>query len=222
MDNNVGIKRKCGCCGKYLYVNKTNLNDVTYYDKITYHSNCFIEICQRRTGKRNASKKWQWALDHIDSVKNDTYLHFINSIYRDEIYQFIRESYNITIIPTTIWNKLSDIYTGTFKGMIQGIPPEHLLDMWRRKINFLNKNAKKKEIKGVYMRPDQRINYDLTILVNKYDSYLEWKRQQKLLEVEEQNIGEQNIVNQAVNYHKIDRGNMKDDDISALVDDIFG
>ena len=178
MDNNVGIKRKCGCCGEYLYVNKTNLNDVIYYDKITYHSNCFIEICQRKTGKRNASKKWQWALDHINSIKNDTYLHFSNSIYRDEIYQFIRESYNITIIPTTIWNKLSDIYTGTFKGMIQGIPPEHLLDMWRRKINFLNKNAKKKEIKGVYMRPDQRINYDLTILVNKYDSYLEWKRTQ--------------------------------------------
>lgn len=57
MDNNVGIKRKCGCCGEYLYVNKTNLNDVIYYDKITYHSNCFIEICQRKTGKLKRLKK---------------------------------------------------------------------------------------------------------------------------------------------------------------------
>ena len=48
MDNNVGIKRKCGCCGEYLYVNKTNLNDVIYYDKITYHSNCFIEILEEK------------------------------------------------------------------------------------------------------------------------------------------------------------------------------
>ena len=22
-----GIKRKCGCCGEYLYINKTNIND---------------------------------------------------------------------------------------------------------------------------------------------------------------------------------------------------
>ena len=37
---------------------------------------------------------------------------------------------------------------------------------------MLNGVAERNEIKGIKMSADQRLNYDLSILVNKYDSYL--------------------------------------------------
>ena len=219
------IKRKCGCCGEYLYINKNNIDDAIYYDKKTYHSSCFINICKKRSANKRVdiSEKWNWVYNHIKSIKNDTYLHFIDLIEKDEVYQFIKEAYDLTIIPTTVWQKLSNIYEGTFKGMSVGIPPSDLLDMWKRKIDMLNGIAKKNETKGIHMQPDQRLNYDLSILVNKYDSYLRWKEKQRILEAEKETEKTQNIVSQSIGYTKnISQDNSETDDISDLVDDIFG
>ena len=224
-NNQIGIKRKCGCCGESLYINKNNIDDAIYYDKKTYHSSCFINICKKRSANKRVdiSEKWNWVYNHIKSIKNDTYLHFIDLIEKDEVYQFIKEAYDLTIIPTTVWQKLSNIYEGTFKGMSVGIPPSDLLDMWKRKIDMLNGIAKKNETKGIHMQPDQRLNYDLSILVNKYDSYLRWKEKQRILEAEKETEKTQNIVSQSIGYTKnISQDNNETDDISDLVDDIFG
>lgn len=70
--------------------------------------------------------------------------------------------------------------------MSVGIPPSDLLDMWQRKIDMLNGIAKKNEVKGIHMQPEQRLSYDLSILINKYDSYLRWKEKQKILEAEKE------------------------------------
>ena len=107
--------------------------------------------------------------------------------------------------------------------MSVGIPPSDLLDMWKRKIDMLNGIAKKNETKGIHMQPDQRLNYDLSILVNKYDSYLRWKEKQRILEAEKETEKTQNIVSQSIGYTKnISQDNNETDDISDLVDDIFG
>lgn len=224
-DNQLSIKRKCGCCGEYLYINKNNIDKAIYYDKKTYHSDCFINLCKKRsTSKRiNISEKWKWNFNHIEIIKNDTYSHFIESIEKDEVFQFIKEAYDLTIIPTTVWQKLNNIYNGTFKGMSVGIPPSDLLDMWKRKIDMLNGIAKKNESRGIHMQPDQRLNYDLSILINKYDSYLRWKEKQRILEVEKESDKTQNIVNRSIGYIKnTKQNNLDTDDISDLVDDIFG
>ena len=109
--------------------------------------------------------------------------------------------------------------------MSTGIPPSDLLDMWKRKIDMLNGIAEKNESKGIHMQPDQRLSYDLSILINKYDSYLRWKEKQRILEVEKENEKTQNIVGQSIGYiknTKHNNNNLDTDDISNLVDDIFG
>jgi hypothetical protein len=104
-----------------------------------------------------------------------------------------------------------------------GIPPEHLLDMWKRKIDMLNGIASRNETKGIKMKPDQRINYDLSILVNKYDSYLKWLEKQKIIEAERETAKNENIVGKSIGYMATKQSNKNDsDDISDLVDDIFG
>ena len=109
--------------------------------------------------------------------------------------------------------------------MITGIPPEHLLDMWGRKIDLLNTIADRNKTRGIQMSIDKRINYDLSILVNKYDSYLKWLEKQKIVEAENKktielrkSAIETSIINTKANEGSL---NQKNDDMSDLVDDIF-
>ena len=60
------------------------------------------------------------------------------------------------------------------------VPPEDLLDMWRQKRNYLDKVAEQNRKKGNEISGVNRVNYDLAILLSKYDSYLKWKEQQKI------------------------------------------
>lgn len=222
----VGIKRKCGCCGENFYISKDNIDDAIYYDKKTYHSSCFISMCHKRSEMKRVdiSQKWTWVLNHLDSIKNDSYSHMFYVIEKEDVFNFIKETYDMSVIPTTVWQKLSNIYAGTFKGMSVGIPPSHLLDMWKRKIDMLNSITSKNETKGIHMQPDQRLNYDLSILVNKYDSYLKWLEKQKIIEAEKDIDKSQNIVSQSIGYSNKSKNVDVDDsdDISDLVDDIFG
>lgn len=223
-DQQIGIHRKCGCCREGFYISNANIDDAIYYDKKTYHSSCFISICNKRSKmkREDISQKWKWTLEHLELIKQESYKHLSLSIAKENVFDFIKDAYDVTIIPTTVWQKIGNIYNGTFKGMSVGIPPEHLLDMWKRKIEMLNGIAARNVMKGKPMNADQRINYDLSVLVNKYDSYLKWLEKQKIIEAEKEVENSENIVGKSIGYvvQKLDKGNSED--ISALVDDIFG
>lgn len=218
------IQRKCGCCKENIYIRNDNIDDAIYYDKKTYHSSCFINICNKRSNmkNKNISQKWIGVLNDLDCVKQKSNEHLSLAVMKESIFDFIKDAYDVTIIPTTVWQKLSDIYNGTFKGMTHGIPPEHLLDMWKRKIDMLNGIADRNVTKGIVINSDKRISYDLSILVNKYDSYLKWLEKQKIIEAEKEIENNENIVGKSVGYVAQKVGDNNSDDISGLVDDIFG
>lgn len=220
----VGIRRKCGCCEEYFYISHNDIDDAIYYDKKTYHSSCFINMCNKRSQmkREDVSQKWTWVLNHLDQIRKESYKHLSLAITKENVFEFIKDSYDVTIVPTTVWQKLSDIYNGTFKGMSVGIPPEHLLDMWKRKIDMLNGIADRNKTKGFVMSSDKRINYDLSILVNKYDSYLRWLEKQRIIEAEKEIEKSENIVGKSIGYTSNKPEKNDPDDISALVDDIFG
>jgi predicted double-glycine peptidase len=76
------------------------------------------------------------------------------------------------------------------------------------------------------MNTTQRLNYDLSVLVNKYDSYLKWAEQQKVLEAENLNTqqnscSEINRYAKSISYISSNNTTSQSDDISNLVDDIF-
>ena len=219
-----GIKRKCGCCGQDFYISNENIEEAIYYDKKTYHSRCFLDMCSKRSKMKRSdvAQKWLWILENIDSVKRDSYKHLNVAVIKDNVFEFIKSAYDVTIIPTTVWHKIGNIYNGTFKGMSEGIPPEHLLDMWQRKIDMLNGIANRNVTMGKKMSEEQRINYDLSILINKYDSYLKWLDKQKILEVEKETEKNENIVGKTIGYTNKREKVKHSDDISDLVDDIFG
>lgn len=222
---NIVVNRKCACCKADILVSAISLNEVIYYDKKTYHSKCFMEMCEKRSKMKrpDVSEKWKYVLNTLDMIRNDTYAHFDVAIIKEAIFLFIKESYDISIIPTSVWQKLGNIYSGTYKGMGIGIPPEHLIDMWKQKIDMLNTLANNNLKKGRAMTSEQRINYDLSVLINKYDRYLQWIDKQKVLEAETKKIDSQNSSNitRVIIENKVQQTNKNNDDMADLVDDIF-
>jgi len=222
---NIVVKRKCACCKSDIAVSTSSLDEVIYYDKKSYHSKCFIEMCDKRIKMKrpDISEKWKYVLNSLDKIRNESYNHFDIAIVKEAIFLFIKESYDISIIPTSVWQKLGNIYAGTYKGMGVGIPPEHLIDMWKQKIDMLNTLSNINVKKGRSMTAEQRINYDLSVLINKYDRYLRWIEKQKVLEAETKNINPQNGSNitRVIIENKVHEINKNNDDMVDLVDDIF-
>lgn len=225
MNNTIFVKRKCACCKDSVCISNNNISEVIYYDKKTYHSKCFLSICEKgiKSNRQDVLAKWTKAFNNMAEIKNQSYSHFIQAITKEEIFEFIKETYSVSIVPSPVWHKLASIYDGTFKGMSEGIPPEHLLDMWRRKIKMLNDIAHNNQLKGKKMTGQQRINYDLSVLINKYDSYLGWLERQKIL------ASQNNVVDNDISMTKYIGQNAKQhlkqpskNDISDLVNDIFG
>ncbi len=240
------IKKKCAECKEEEYISEANGNYV-YYNKKFYHKDCFIKWCH----EAKKSKKREFALENIDMFVEDAneliesllvkkhisksnieeYISdahsYINKWFAgSDICALIREEYQLAKIP---WAKeISPILNGTSNKTDIPIPVEDLLDMWVKKLDYLRKaNQKLISRSNNKVTNESLLSYDLAILINKYGSYLRWKEKQKILEQEQKNEEVNNfILNQTEyqniqkNISKTDNNNM--DDISNLVDDIFG
>lgn len=205
-------------CKKYKWENAlNNLNELSE-DAQVYLKKEFDVEKKRRVKEAERKKKNEETEKKrkIASEKNS----LEQKQAKDNIYNFMLDNYEVTSVPKYVFIKLNSIYSGTFSGMNSGILPTELLDMWERKLPYLNKIAHNNITKGKKMEQSQRISYDLSILINKYDSYKNWKRNQEILEQEQKEQG----TDKPIVIGNIQNKNIKNntDDISNLVDDIFG
>lgn len=92
---------------------------------------------------------------------------------------WIYMTYGVSYLSSRFFQKLESIYKGTFQRLNKPCPPEDLFDMWMQKKPYLDKVALRNQQKGMEMSTEQRINYDLAILLSKYDDYLAWKNKMK-------------------------------------------
>lgn len=115
---------------------------------------------------------------------------------------WIFQNYEVTLLPKYFYMNLSKIAKGEYKGLAKPVPWADLLDMWQRKWSYLEKVHIKNEQQGKHLEGMARINYDLAIVLSKYDSYLSWKAEceaeQKLKKQEQQ---------MQINYSCINNGN---------------
>ena len=208
------VKKKCYCCKEDITISEIN-DDVVYYEKHYYHTSCFTQMCKDKN-----TKKWNVALDfigihlmnarntlselfskkktnvsNVQKYKSDTDKMINNYFLESDVDNFIKEFYGVVKIGELYSRYLSKIYDGSYK-KLNGtkIPPEHLLDMWKQKKDYLNKVYQKNTSKGMIMTPEQRIAYDLSILIGKYNGYIEWLRNQQILSNDTKEI-HNNIVN---------------------------
>lgn len=147
--------------------------------------------------------------------ENDTYA-------KEFLYPYLFERYETTAFPNTFYMKMAKIYSGTLVNLSKPIPSEHLHDMWRRKENYLDKvyasnlARGKTDLKDGYLR----CNYDLSILIQKYDDYLKFISTQENIEKQMEDIKEATTVTKVL-YTQQQNDKNDDDNIYDILDELI-
>lgn len=235
------IQKKCKNCKHTTYfktLEDIEREQMVFYQGLYYCNECFADLCKDGINRR--SKKWinananfdkylQTANDQlsellakkiksygsIDRLKEDAekYAEFIFAEY--DVNDFIRESYGVIDTSNIYVRHLKPLYTGTSKKYVDvQIPPQYLIEMWRTKISYLQKIYQRNIANGKEFTPTQRVLYDLAVLVGKYESFLEWKNKQIVLESNTSDNGKCEYK------EKIDYTNIRPTKSSECVEDI--
>ena len=174
------ITRKCSICKEPIYINDTNEDffiTLKNETKSYTHTNCYIE---KQTTKKRSPKTVEECQEYIEQCRQSTKAIEKKKSTKNELYEFLFDMYDISYFPQYFYIKMDSVYKGTMKNLNKPVPPEDLLDMWKQKRNYLDKVAEQNRKKGNEISGVNRANYDLAILLSKYDSYLKWKEQQKI------------------------------------------
>lgn len=142
----------------------------------------------------------------------------------DNLINYFSDIYDIRIFSKYFYTKLAQINNGSYKGLKDGIPYADILDMFKIKQQSLNSIAERNKSKGKEITGINRLNYDLAILINKYDDYLSWKNKQKVIENQVQVKHTSNELK--IDYSKLcsnskKENNNDDIDINDICDDIY-
>lgn len=196
------VKKKCYKCKKDIVYGMDVKEKGVCYDKHYFHDKCFDEWCNlSKTAKRKfAIENKKIFVDEYEKnmgsflknrLKQNYSLEDMNHaaiISIEKIKQesmlnsFLKDKYNLNLISSNVWRRLNSIYKGTYKNLEKPIPANHLLDMWKRRQKKLDRIYKNNILKGKELNGENLLIYDLAIIVNEYDSYLNWLTKQKLLE----------------------------------------
>ena len=174
------ITRKCSICKEPIQINETNEDffiTLKNETKSYTHTNCYIE---KQTTKKRSPKTVEECQEYIEQCRQSTKAIEKKKSTKNELYEFLFDMYDISYFPQYFYIKMDSVYKGTMKNLNKPVPPEDLLDMWKQKRNYLDKVAEQNRKKGNEISGVNRVNYDLAILLSKYDSYLKWKEQQKI------------------------------------------
>lgn len=217
---------KCHICGEYINLLTLDIDhnkDVLYYKKQYYHKECLYK--NRMMLKRGAWTQEKWDKE-LFVMLEQTKQHINKIICNKHLYDFLSKNYNVIVFSKRFCTKINQLQEGEYPRLMTAMPIEDLLDMWQQKLNYLNKIYAKNKNNGKNMNGEQRLNYDLAILVNKYDSYLTWKQRQK--ENQEKIEKEYKENKNQIDYNKlhVKKQNVSEDnssndiDINSILDEI--
>jgi hypothetical protein len=224
------ILRKCGYCdydsnGRSLGMDKKSVNletdDFLRYKNKFYHTICFIQLLKKK-GKLNEIE-----IDNlVKETKKENQIEIQLIIDKDKLTFWIYENYNITVLPSSFFNKLDEINNGSYKGLSTGINNDDILNIFKKMKLYLDKNAEKLKNKGKGFKSiTERINYDLSVVINNYDKYKGWKKEQESQTFKE-NEQDSYVENKRLFNNKIRSQNKKitdsnEIDIVSIIDELF-
>ena len=212
----IAVHKKCSICHEFMSLELEKDNIV--WDKSYMHVDCYVN---KLFNKKRNKLTLEQIKDNVLKIQKENESHVLSALLKDSFYRWIQQSYGIVSIPTYFFQKIDSVIKGEYKGLTRGIPLDDLYDMWKRKKQELDKIALSNQSKGKSMDSVARLQYDLAILVGKYDSYLKWKTSQKVLAEEiKKQIEEPKIdfikINQAISKQQEDVT-----DINNILDEVF-
>jgi hypothetical protein len=217
--------RKCKGCGEDILINRKTIDGIAMLrENFYYHTECLIEVAEKKVKRNGHAEWWDVAHEHIEVCEQQAKDALGWQVFRDELNDHLLDHYNVSAIPNRFWNEVIDLRSGIYKKRkCKPIPMETLCNAWKWGQNNLDIIARRNKINKNGPQDDsQRLNYDLAIIIQKIPIYLKEKAKQEAEEAErlerqknEVKINYNNIANNSV----ASNGGM--DDISSLLDDIF-
>lgn len=147
-----------------------------------------------------------------------------NKFDRKILFDYLQEKYGVTKLPKHFFIKMSNIFRGKLNGLLKPISPEHMYDMWIRKSSYLDKINSNNISKGKKLDNYARLNYDLAIIISKYEDYLSWLDRQKAQSSDNSNLKEsvtitEVLYNQSNNNDIIN--NTDENNLADLIDELI-
>lgn len=241
------VQRKCKCCKKIMhFASEADVKNsgVYFYMGSYYHKGCFDSLCE--DGIHRNSVKWRNASKNKQSYRDDAKTNLSNLLKQRELNdeqmkhgkndlddyvarvfaehdvdELLKANYDIPTSGNFFHRYLQPLYQGTSsKYEDVKIPAVHLLEMWNTMMPVFIKKHQKRLEQGKSFTNIQRAAYDLTILVSKYDSFLSWKNQQKVLEIDQEEM--KKSIDNNINYHAIkSQHSGHTNEIDEVLKDIF-
>ena len=214
------MELKCAyCCDgkeRISVTDKNVKNFIKYDNKYFCSDECFMKFCNEKLSNKRAKRsKWEKALNDIKELHKKTYEEVLSpAYYKDKLCWFLLEEYDVNSLPSYMYTKFDAITKGSYKLMKKGIPYNELLDMWQRKIKVFKKRKGRNQYE-----PLQLMNYDLEILLSKYDSYKKWKEKEKIYQ-EQSTLEIEKIKQSSVITKSLSTSSSKNDNIDDEMDDM--
>lgn len=149
---------------KLRSIDAENDSYIKYKDKY-YHTDCFIEM---ETEKNKLTRR------EIDEVIASYLVYqdeeFKVKLSREKFFNWIKQHYQINLPPYFVM-RIDDIAKGKDKKVFGKITYEELYEMYTMMINYLAKQILGKQFKDT----SHRMNYELAIVLSKYENYRNYK-----------------------------------------------
>ena len=216
--------RKCGACPKPIEIDKEHTSNIVYYKNKYYHSSCFCDIATKRSqSKIKSASEWKEALDNLWEIEAETEKMLKSSIAKDELNEWLLSHYDIAVVPARFWQIVADLKRGVYKGKrCRPISMEMLLGVWKwgqRKLDEIARSNKMR-CKGPTNDAD-RINYDLSILINHISDYEKYLARSRAEETNKQTQKETTKINYNSVSNRSETKYEGLDDISDMLDEFF-
>lgn len=218
------VLRKCNACGQPIEIDMNDINDVVFYKTSYYHKSCFCNLAkQKAASKTGKPENWQYALDNLADLEADAKYRLQYPFIKDSFNDYLLKNYNVVAVPDRLWEVAATLEKGIYKRKkCKPISIKILHEAWQWGQHKLNKiNSQNKMSHKGPTSDEDRILYDLAVLVNKIPNYLSHKAKLDALQAEAKKETKINHINyDNVQKNKVENNNGLDD-ISDLLDDIF-
>lgn len=227
------IERKCTECKNKIEIKYGDIKDVIFYKRLYYHTSCFCKMAEKKAkSKRGNPTEWQEALNDLEDIVRYTKTVVMSNwpkektekkprkrVDTDDLNEYLLAQYKVSVVERRFWSTVRDLENGLYrKKKCKKVPLDVLLGAWswgQHKLDEIDRKNKMNN-KGPKTN-EERIFYDLAILIKKIPNYLAYKAKQDALMEE----ARERIV--SMNYDSVLRPDEIEseglDDISDLLDD---
>lgn len=178
------VVKICAVCKQEIEINIHDIHDIARLKSKYYHPACLKEYAQKRVKTKKHDVCWDYAIGHICECEKDAREIIYKKYWQDLLNEHLLKHYDVITMPDRFWEKIMDLHNGVHKGKkCKPVQMETLCGTWMwGQVRLDSINRKNRQSRLGPKNDNDRLNYDLAIVLNHIEDY---KKYVAKLEAEE-------------------------------------